>query len=134
MTEATTCPVCGAHHDSGAGFCEACGADLLGGTHRIPAGRTSAQLGEPLVAAATPQTAPAGDESPLDVGWTGVVPSEPTAPAPEPAPLCEACGQGHIVDGYCDHCGTPPPDPRNHYTEAPATWVAGVCHIGQRRL
>lgn len=134
MTEATTCPVCGAHHDTGAGFCEACGADLLGGAQRLPTGRSGAQGGETLVAAATPQTAPAGDESPLDVGWTGVVPSGPTArePEPEPQQRCEACGEGHIVDGYCDHCGTPPPDPRHHYAESPATWVGGVCDIGQR--
>ncbi|MEO7130186.1 MAG: PP2C family serine/threonine-protein phosphatase [Dermatophilaceae bacterium] len=82
-----------------------------------------------LMAAATPQTAPAGDESPLDVGWTGVIASE-VAQAPDLT--CTACGEGTIVDGYCDQCGTPPPDPRNHFTQAPASWVGGVCDIGKR--
>jgi serine/threonine protein phosphatase PrpC len=126
----TTCPVCGAPHDAGAGFCEACGADLLGGTPGPPTGQPAAPVADGLLTAATPQTAPAGHESPLDVGWTGVVASSPTAP--EPQPRCEACGQGNIVDGYCDHCGTPPPDPRDHYIEAPGTWVGGVCDIGRR--
>ncbi|NUS40631.1 MAG: serine/threonine protein phosphatase, partial [Terrabacter sp.] len=46
--------------------------------------------------------------------------------------LCRVCGQGHIVDGYCDQCGSPPPDPRDHFSEAPAAWVGGVCDIGRR--
>lgn len=118
----TTCPACGAPHDAGASFCEACGADLTGHAVTVPRPET-------LVASATPQTAPAGDESPLDTGWTGVVAEEATVPLDE---VCQACGQGRIVDGYCDQCGTPPPDPREHFAQAPATWVAGVCDIGQR--
>lgn len=86
-----------------------------------------------LVAVATPQTAPAGEESPLDVGWTGPVPSAAVGGADAgDDTLCQACGLGHIVDGYCDHCGTPPPDPRFHVTDAAATWVGGVCDIGKR--
>jgi serine/threonine protein phosphatase PrpC len=117
-----TCPVCGAPHDAGASFCEACGADLTGQATGVPTEET-------LVASATPQTAPAGEESPLDTGWTGVVPS---GAAESPQDLCEACGQGHIVDGYCDHCGTPPPNPRDHFKDAPTDWLAGVCDIGLR--
>ncbi|WP_347354007.1 protein phosphatase 2C domain-containing protein [Intrasporangium sp.] len=117
-----SCPSCGAAHDPGASFCEACGADLTGHASALT-------TPDPLVAAATPQTAPAGDESPLDTGWTGVVPDDV---APQPDDRCRACGQGRIVDGYCDQCGTPPPDPRDHFTQAPTTWVAGVCDIGRR--
>ncbi|WP_245603615.1 PP2C family protein-serine/threonine phosphatase [Intrasporangium oryzae] len=84
-----------------------------------------------MLSPATPQTAPVGEESPLDVGWTGAVPSERTEPMPDDL-TCTACGQGRIVDGYCDHCGTPPPDPRNHFSDAPAAWVGGVCDIGKR--
>jgi serine/threonine protein phosphatase PrpC len=142
------CPACGTANPAGASFCEACGADLAAATAAASAagaglpqadgpgaaaGATSAAYGsgeETLTATATPQTAPAGEESPLDVGWTGAVPS--TAVTPVDDDLCTACGQGRIVDGYCDNCGTPPPDPRNHFTEAPATWVAGVCDIGKR--
>lgn len=121
-TDSTTCPRCGAPHDVGASFCEACGADLTGQQTPPPTEDT-------LVSAATPQTAPPGDESPLDTGWTGVVPGRPADPDTD---RCQACGQGRIVDGYCDQCGTPPPDPRDHFTEAPTAWVAGVCDIGQR--
>jgi serine/threonine protein phosphatase PrpC len=87
-----------------------------------------------VVSPATPQTAPAGEESPLDVGWTGAVPSTPsTGVAPTPVDVtCQVCGEGKIVDGYCDHCGSPPPDPRNHFVETPAAWVGGVCDIGKR--
>ena len=86
-----------------------------------------------LAAVATPQTAPAGEESPLDVGWTGPVASAAVSGVESPDDtLCQACRLGHIVDGYCDHCGTPPPDPRFHVSDAAATWVGGVCDIGRR--
>ena len=128
------CPACGTANEEGATFCEACGADIA------PAGTAASGAviaGAPAInvgAAATPQTAPAGEESPLDVGWTGPVASAATAANETAAPdlTCTACGLGQIVDGYCDHCGTPPPDPRSHYREAPASWVAGVCDIGKR--
>lgn len=122
-----TCPACGSPHDVGASFCEACGADLAGDPV------VAAQASDGAVAAsaaATPQTAPAGEESPLDVGWTGPVAAPPTDEAAPPR--CSSCGEGTYVDGYCDHCGTPAPDPRDHYVEVPAEWVAGVCDIGRR--
>jgi serine/threonine protein phosphatase PrpC len=125
------CPTCGTAHPAGASFCEACGADLSTPAERTPLPQASQDGTE--FGSATPQTAPAGEESPLDVGWTGAVPS--TAVAPDSAAddlTCRACGQGRIVDGYCDHCGTPPPDPRNHFVETPTAWVGGVCDIGKR--
>jgi serine/threonine protein phosphatase PrpC len=84
-----------------------------------------------VVSPATPQTAPAGEESPLDVGWTGPVPSAAVATKPAEE-KCQVCGEGKIVDGYCDHCGSPPPDPRDHFVLSPASWVGGVCDIGRR--
>ena len=90
---------------------------------------------------------PAGDESPLDVGWTGPVAAAATPAAaghdagsaatlatqPMPTgPGCTRCGQGHIVDGYCDHCGSPPVNPRDHFAELPTTWVGAACDIGIR--
>jgi serine/threonine protein phosphatase PrpC len=84
------------------------------------------------MAVATPQTAPAGEESPLDVGWTGPVAAAAAGVDAADDTLCQACGRGHIVDGYCDQCGTPPPDPRFHVVDAAATWVGGVCDIGRR--
>lgn len=143
-----TCPSCGAPAADSATFCEACGADL-GGTGASTIGAAAPAASGPVVAAATPVTSTTGDESPLDVGWTGAVLAPPapaaaagpatvgatgsTQPAtPESAPLCEQCGAGHIVDGYCDVCGNPPRDPRDHFTEQPSAWVAGACDIGRR--
>lgn len=140
-----TCRACGTANPAESSFCEACGADLVvlnapafpGGTAGDLAGGAAADgtavSDGTLLASATPQTAPAGEESPLDVGWTGAVPSAVVPPAPaDDDLLCRVCGQGHIVDGYCDQCGSPPPDPRDHFAEAPAAWVGGVCDIGRR--
>ncbi|OFE18812.1 serine/threonine protein phosphatase [Humibacillus sp. DSM 29435] len=129
-----SCPTCGTDNDAGATFCEACGADIApagpaasGATTGAPTSGLAVGVG----AVATPQTAPTGEESPLDVGWTGVVTATGAGSA-LPDLTCAACGLGQIVDGYCDHCGTPPPDPRNHVVQTPATWVGGVCDIGKR--
>jgi serine/threonine protein phosphatase PrpC len=123
------CPTCGTANAAGASFCEACGTDLSAPASgpRLP----QATGDGTVLASATPQTAPAGEESPLDVGWTGAVPSAVVTPTADDL-TCRSCGQGRIVDGYCDHCGTPPPDPRNHYVESPTAWVGGVCDIGRR--
>ena len=130
-----SCPTCGTENDAGATFCEACGADIAPAGSPAPgvstSGAPASGLGGGVGGLATPQTAPAGEESPLDVGWTGVVTTTGTDPA-LPDLTCSACGLGQIVDGYCDHCGTPPPDPRNHVVQTPATWVGGVCDIGKR--
>ncbi len=106
---------------------------------------------------ATPVTAEQGAESPLDVGWTGAV-SRDAGPrdagpcdagplvagastvtgaplvtgAPAATPTCTECGRGSYVDGYCDNCGSKQRDPRDHFTEEPQPWVAGVCDIGIR--
>ncbi|GAA1888521.1 protein phosphatase 2C domain-containing protein [Lapillicoccus jejuensis] len=128
-TEAGTCPACGASYGVGAQFCEACGTDFTGGAAGAPAAATRTVPADPV-------TAEAGEESPLDVGWTGPVSrrssSELTGPVAAPAAVCAACGEGHFEDGYCDVCGAKEPDPRDHYEEAPAAWVAGVCDIGRR--
>ena len=161
----TACPSCGAGTPADAAFCEACGAELTPGA--AAAGAPSGAPTQVVAAAATPVTSTTGDESPLDVGWTGALPratvTEPATPtagaagaaepmaaaatapaagavgaaepmaAPVPAgPECQACHQGHLVDGYCDVCGAPPRDPRDHFTESPAPWVAGACDIGKR--
>lgn len=83
---------------------------------------------------ATPLPPVAGEESPLDIGWTGVVPGARSTyeEAPAATPTCTACGQGRYLDGYCDHCGAKEPDPRDHLEESPAAWVGGVSDIGRR--
>ena len=126
------CPACGTANPAESSFCEACGADLVVAARAASGTPPPAPTSDGTVlASATPQTAPAGEESPLDVGWTGAVPSSAVAPADDGL-TCHACGQGRIVDGYCDHCGTPPPNPRDHLVESPTAWVGGVCDIGRR--
>ncbi len=125
-----TCPRCGAERIAGATFCEECAFEFADGPT------------VPIVPAAE---AP-GEESPLDVGWTGPVigasaiaadtPTDTVAglgSGPVPArEVCRECGQGDYEDGYCNQCGAKQPDPRSHFGEAPAPWVAGVCDIGRR--
>ena len=148
-TGTATCPSCGADRIPGAAFCEACAfefSDVIGDGAATTAGPPDgglppAQSFPPTVAAeaATPVTAPPGEESPLDVGWTGPVSrgtateAEPSSPetAAEGAP-CRQCSDGHYFEGYCDTCGSKEPDPRDHFTEEPAPWVGGVCDIGRR--
>lgn len=126
------CPACGTANQADSTFCEACGADLVVAARASNGDQPPADVSDGTVlASATPQTAPAGEESPLDVGWTGAVPSAAVAPVADDL-TCHACGEGHIVDGYCDHCGTPPPNPRDHLVESPTAWVGGVCDIGRR--
>ncbi len=80
------------------------------------------------------QTAAEGEESPLDVGWTGPVAGRGAALEVEPTTsTCVQCGTGHFQDGYCDTCGAKEPNPRDHFAETPAEWLAGVCDIGARK-
>jgi serine/threonine protein phosphatase PrpC len=60
--------------------------------------------------------------------------AEPPA-APEPVAAgeaCASCGGRYAADGYCENCGARKPNPRDHFTEKPASWVAGVCDKGIR--
>jgi serine/threonine protein phosphatase PrpC len=122
---AATCPSCGAERIAGATFCEACAFEFTDVT-------------PDAASAAVP---PPGNESPLDVGWTGpsaaessktVALAESETPTTGDGAPCRQCSDGHYLDGYCDTCGSKQPDPRDHFTEEPASWVAGVCDIGKR--
>jgi serine/threonine protein phosphatase PrpC len=127
----TTCPACGAERAPDASFCEGCGHDFTGGT--APTAAATDPEAQPRQAPARAQTAVEGEESPLDVGWTGAVTRDPAVPIGGSAdPVCPSCGTGHFLDGYCDTCGSKAPNPRDHYTEAPAPWVGGACDIGRR--
>lgn len=111
MSEA--CPTCREPLEPGAQFCTACGAQLT------PGASAEAEAAAPV---------PIEDEvAPI---------STPTvrgrrAPA-EPAPRrpCEQCGGVVADDLYCTQCGTKAPSERDHFREAPAEWVAGVCDRG----
>ncbi|MEI2766280.1 MAG: protein phosphatase 2C domain-containing protein [Dermatophilaceae bacterium] len=127
----TTCPSCGAERAADASFCEQCGHDFGGGgAPTTPAAAAESQVRQ---SPARAQTADAGQESPLDLGWTGPVNRGPVVQVAGPTDAtCAQCGAGSYEDGYCNQCGAKAPDPRDHFTEAPAAWVGGVCDIGRR--
>ena len=130
------CPACGAERAPDAAFCEQCGHDF-GSALPTPAaaGPVATRSGETQTrhAPVRAQTADAGEESPLDLGWTGPVSRGPATQVDAPAAAtCAQCGTGSFLDGYCDTCGAKQPDPRDHFAEEPTTWVGGVCDIGRR--
>jgi uncharacterized OB-fold protein len=77
-TETGSCPRCGAQRLPDAAFCEECAYDFQGAVAE-PAHHT-------IRAAATPDTAPAGEESPLDTGWTGPSTAPPAVASPDGRP------------------------------------------------
>ena len=108
---ATTCSACGAAGAPGARFCEGCGSPLAG----------------------TDPTAPVPRAAPTDTGPISTPTARRRSAAPEPARLpCADCGGEVGDDLFCTTCGTKAPRPRDHYREAPARWVAGVCDRGVR--
>lgn len=102
-TTQTVCPHCGGPVSDADRFCEACGADLQPEAGPIP-------------------TVPALDTD-----------TEPTVEINTmPAGPCHECDGVVGADGYCETCGTKAIKPRDHFSEEPASWVAGVCDRGIR--
>lgn len=111
-----TCPSCHQPITSADLFCEACGADLA--TTADPAGAPSgAPTAEREAGSGGPATsvvARVADPEEPDVG----------------AVACLACGGAVGPDWFCTSCGFKARTPRDHWTEAPAPWVGGVCDKG----
>ncbi len=55
-------------------------------------------------------------------------PAEPTVTGGSAA--CIDCGGTVADDGFCSLCGRKAPSARDHWQEAPASWVGGVCDKG----
>ncbi len=105
-----TCPACAAPIAADETFCEACGVQLQESTMPPPATPTT-------TAAALPRTVSIDDTAPIP--RTVVTP-----------PFCTQCDGRILDDGFCGTCGQKARSPRDHWTEQPATWVAGVCDKG----
>lgn len=112
--DATACPSCGAPVPAGARFCEGCGA----------------QLGAGAATAPSPPPAPNGlGSAPISAPTRRPAGALPDPPDPGRRP-CTHCGGEVGPDLYCTSCGTKAPSERDHFTEQPASWVAGVCDKG----
>ena len=97
--------------------CEQCGAEVTSDARFCEA--CGADLpGEPT---GVPPAVPDAD------------PSTAAAPAPTRA-ACRECGGTVDDDGYCTTCGAKAPRERDHFTEQPQSWVAGVCDRGIRHV
>ena len=99
----STCPACSAPVAADDTFCEACGAGLHG-----------------------EQPAPA-------TGPSASVSGDDTAPIPRTvvtSATCLQCGGRILDDGFCGTCGQKASSRRDHWSEQPAPWVAGVCDRG----
>lgn len=114
-----TCPHCAAPLEDGALFCESCGKPVSADAPALDA--------PPPV----PEAAPGDDlgSGPISTPTriTPAAPAEPTERLP-----CTHCGGEVGPDGYCQQCGTKALSERDHFREAPAAWVAGVCDKGIR--
>lgn len=108
-----TCATCGQELVEGALFCENCGAkvgaDAAPTALDVPAGATD-------------------DDSPISRP-TSVNHQQVVADAPQTR-VCADCGGTVGAEGYCDQCGAKAATERDHFREAPAAWVAGVCDRG----
>jgi serine/threonine protein phosphatase PrpC len=120
---AVACASCGATGDTGARYCEACGAELPGGP---PTDNDQAQ-GPRDHAQEVADHARDDDDHARDEDQEG---REQLTPPPAAAPC--ACGGSFADDGYCENCGAPAPRARDHVVVTPASWVVGVCDRGIR--
>ncbi len=108
-----TCPACGEPLAAGAQFCEACGASVSAVSPAAVPGAES-----PL-----DELSPISTPTARDLGGTAT----PAVAAPR---ACAECGSPVGDDGYCTVCGSKAPSERDHFEQAPASWVAGVCDRG----
>ncbi len=123
----TACPSCGSPVPAAARFCEGCGAQVAPGD---PGGAAGAVPPPPPPAANPDAPVDLLGSAPISAPTRrprGALPDPPPAPGPRP---CPACGGEVGPDLYCLQCGTKAPSERDHFREAPASWVAGVCDKG----
>jgi len=122
-----TCPACAAVMPAGTLFCEDCGASLGTPAPIDPGARPVSLQG------ALPADGPnvIDEAAPISAATRPVPAAQATAPVPGRIP-CRSCDGSVGPDGYCEQCGTKAPSERDHFREAPAPWVAGVCDRGIR--
>ena len=117
----TICPTCGERIAPGENFCEACGTQLVEMVAAPVAAPVAAT--DPANTILTPPPSSNEPTGPIALVAAGYE----TATGP-----CPSCGSTESTGGWCDVCGTRMPTVRDHFTEVPAAWVAGVCDRGLR--
>ena len=135
---ALTCPDCGAQAAPQERFCENCGAALSPPSPAVAPG--AAEDGEE---GAPPDAEP--DETGAHGGTLLDDASNDATDAARYSPIltddadldamptaCAACSAVVAPDGYCEQCGAAAPRRRDHWVDAPATWLAAVCDRGVR--
>ncbi|MDP2771916.1 MAG: serine/threonine-protein phosphatase [Nocardioides sp.] len=130
MTDTQTCPSCAADMPAGTLFCESCGAALSGAAPADPGAMPVTLKGALPADGATPLD----EAAPISAATraTGQT-ADQTRAEPGPTRLpCRSCGGTVGPDLYCEQCGTKANSERDHFREAPADWVAGVCDRGIR--
>lgn len=106
------CPHCDAAIERWASYCETCGQTLTP-TAPMPKAPVSDEVLAAGGSVATRRTGRRADVEP-------------------PRHPCAECGGTIGADLYCQQCGAKAPSPRDHFREAPSSWVAGVCDRGIR--
>lgn len=104
------CPSCAAEVSPHEAYCEACGTALS---------PTQAPPAEPWAAEAAPITLSRSVHA-------------SDAQVQHRVRSCRECGARVDADGYCEQCGAKAPSERDHFEEAPSSWVGGVCDRGVR--
>lgn len=110
------CPNCHEPVGSDELFCEACGTKVN------PDASSDSHLGTETPVGLSSRTLPTHK---LHSGNATALPLPSAA-------TCAECGGELDDERYCTVCGTRAPKPRDHFTQAPAPWVAGVCDRGIR--
>jgi serine/threonine protein phosphatase PrpC len=107
---ASLCPNCGEAIVDGEAFCEACGFAIV-----------------PGASADVPVSPP---DPNAEQRTAQIITIPPAAAEADPVVPCTQCGSTDSADGYCSNCGARMPVWRDHFTEQPASWSAGVCDRG----
>jgi serine/threonine protein phosphatase PrpC len=94
--------------------CPTCGGPVSEADRYCEACGAELKPGTPITAALDTETEP-----------TVEISTSPVGP-------CQSCGGVIGAEGYCETCGTKAARPRDHFSEQPAPWVAGVCDRGIR--